>query len=217
MGRGHWRTQYVRASNVYGGMVEVVSLGPMPDSIKDRLAAAASAQGPRLRAFVRRRVADLGDAEDIVQDVFSELVAAYRLMEPVEHVAAWLLRVARNRIVDRYRTRAREAALIDHDAGTDLADTADPGRVFAEWAAPIGDGPEAGYVRSVLVDELAAALAELPAEQREVFIAHELDGRSFKELAATTGVSLNTLLGRKHLAVQQLRRRLQAIRSEFVS
>ena len=196
-------------------MVDVASVGPMPDRIKDRLAVAVSEQGPRLRAFVRRQVDDLADAEDIVQDVFSELVAAFRLMEPVEHVAAWLLRVARNRIIDRYRRRAREATTVDGRLSAGAADTADRDRVVAEWLAPIGDGPEAAYARSVLADELAAALAELPAEQRDVFVAHELDGRSFKELAAATGVSLNTLLGRKHVAVQHLRRRLQDIRSSF--
>jgi RNA polymerase sigma factor (sigma-70 family) len=198
-------------------MDDVVSLATMPDNIKERLAATVASQGPRLRSFVRRRVDDLSDVDDIVQDVFSELVAAYRLMEPVEHVAAWLLRVARNRIIDRFRARTREAAVIDHDTPYDWDGTVEPNRVFDDWLAPVDDGPEASYARAILADELLAAIDELPKEERDVFIAHELDGRTFKELAAATGVGLNTLLGRKHAAVQHLRRRLQDIRSEFDS
>ncbi|HMK84719.1 MAG TPA: RNA polymerase sigma factor [Steroidobacteraceae bacterium] len=193
----------------------------MPDRMNDPLAATAAAQAPRLRAFVRRQVEDLGEVDDIVQDVLFELVAAYRLMQPIEHVTAWLLRVARNRIIDRYRAGAREAALIDRGAGIDrgaldMTETMpEPDRVFDTWVAPLDAGPEAAYVRSVLIDELLAALNELPGEQRDVFMAHELDGRSFKELAAATGVSLNTLLGRKHAAVNYLRRRLRDMHSAF--
>jgi RNA polymerase sigma factor (sigma-70 family) len=173
-----------------------------------RILAAVATQGPRLRAFIRRQVADLSEVEDIVQDTFVELVAAYRLMEPIEHVAAWLKRVARNRIIDRFRKASKSVS--------EPASTRDPdSRLLDEWLAPDDVGPEAHYVREMLADELAAALDELPEEQRAVFIAHELDGRSFKELSAETGVGINTLLGRKHAAVRHLRRRLQDIRSEF--
>jgi RNA polymerase sigma factor (sigma-70 family) len=173
-----------------------------------RVVAAVAAQGPRLRAFIHRQVADLSEVEDIVQDTFVALVAAYRLMEPIEHVAAWLKRVARNRIVDRFRKASQSVS--------GPASTGDPdSRFLDEPLAPDDAGPEASYVREMLADELAAALAELPIEQRAVFIAHELDGRSFKELSAETGVGINTLLGRKHAAVRHLRRRLQDIHSEF--
>src|ERR1700722_17402033 len=173
-----------------------------------RIVAAVVAQGPRLRAFIRRQVADLSEVEDIVQDAFVELVAAYRLMEPIEHVAAWLKRVARNRIIDRFRKASKSVS--------EPASTRDPDSgLLDEWLAPDDVGPEAHYVREMLADELAAALDELPEEQRAVFIAHELDGRSFKELSAETGVGINTLLGRKHAAVRHLRRRLQDIRTEF--
>jgi RNA polymerase sigma factor (sigma-70 family) len=174
----------------------------------DRISATVTAQAPRLRAFVRRQVADLAEVEDIVQDAFTQLVTAYRLMESVRHVATWLQRVARNRIIDRFRRRAHEPSLIDDVA----ADTTD---VLETWLAPAASGPEASYVRELLAEELMAALAELPAEQRAVFIAHELEGRSFKALAAETGVGLNTLLGRKHAAVRYLRQRLQDIHSEL--
>ncbi|HWX36852.1 MAG TPA: RNA polymerase sigma factor [Steroidobacteraceae bacterium] len=171
-----------------------------------RIVAAVVAQGPRLRAFVRRQVADLSEVEDIVQDTFAELVSAYRLMEPIEHVAAWLMRVARNRIIDRFR---KQSSRRPADPGSE------PPSMLGEWFAPDAAGPEADYVREVLADELAAALDELPAEQRAVFIAHELEGRSFKSLAAETGVGVNTLLWRKHAAVRHLRRRLQDIHSEL--
>ena len=180
-----------------------------------RIAAAVATQGPRLRAFVRRQVADLSDVEDIVQDTFLELVSAYRLVEPIEHLAAWLMRVARNRIIDRFRARSRQASLRD-SSGTDVVgSSSEPSRFLDEWLAPANSEPESAYVREVLADELIAALDELPAQQREVFVAHELDGRTFKELAAETGVGLNTLLGRKHAAVRHLRRRLEDIRLEF--
>jgi len=152
-------------------------------------------------------VADPWAAEDILQDVFYELVAAYRLMQPVEQVGAWLFRVARNRITDFFRKKKPEPL---DDAGRD-------GEAFAlEDLLPSPEaGPEAVYARSVLLEELDAALDELPEEQREVFIAHELEGRSFKDLAAETGLSVNTLLSRKHYAVLHLRERLQDIYDEF--
>jgi RNA polymerase sigma factor (sigma-70 family) len=180
-----------------------------------RIVAAVAAQGPRLRAFVRRQVADLGEVEDIVQDTFVELVSAYRLMEPIEHVAAWLMRVARNRIIDRFRKKSRNTSMGEPSSVNEADSNSDSRSILDEWRAPEAAGPEANYVREVLADELAAAVDELPAEQRAVFIAHELDGRSFKDLAAEMGVGVNTLLGRKHAAVRHLRRRLRDIRSEL--
>jgi RNA polymerase sigma factor (sigma-70 family) len=187
-------------------MNDALALGSASDADDARITAAVAAQGPKLRAFVRRRVADLGEAEDIVQEAFLELVSAYRLMEPVEHVAGWLLRVARNRIIDRFRRNASRGAALE------LISEAD---AIAQWPAPAADGPEAGYARELLGQELTRALEALSAEQREVFIAHELEGRSFRELAAASGVGVNTLLGRKHAAVLQLRERLQELRFEF--
>jgi RNA polymerase sigma factor (sigma-70 family) len=176
-----------------------------------RISEAVSREQSRLRTFIRRRVADPGDAEDILQDVFYELVEAYRMMKPVEQVTAWLFRVARNRITDRFRKRSRDA-LRNEPAG--VAD--DGEELLLEELLPSPDaGPDAAYARSVLLEELDEALDELPAEQREVFIAHELMGYSFKELAAQTGLSVNTLLSRKHYAVLHLRERLQAIYDEF--
>jgi RNA polymerase sigma factor (sigma-70 family) len=168
------------------------------------LAATIALQGPRLRAFVRRRVDDLSAVEDIVQDTFFELISAHRIMQPIEHVTAWLLRVAGNRVIDRFRLNARETSLDSPEA--------DLNRITATSTEP---GPESAYMSAAVTSELIAALEELPAAQREVFVAHELDGRSFKELAAATGIGVNTLLGRKHAAVGHLRRRLLALRSEF--
>ena len=165
----------------------------------------------RLRNFIRRRVPGREDAEDILQDVFYELVEAYRLMKPVEQVTAWLFRVARNRITDLFRRNKREALRYQTPALTE-----DGEALQLEDLLPSPDaGPDAAYARSVLLEELDAALDELPNEQREVFIAHEWMGYSFKELAAETGVSVNTLLSRKHYAVLYLRDRLRAIREEF--
>jgi len=164
----------------------------------------------RLRNFIRRRVPDPSDAEDIVQEVFYKLIEANRLLMPIEHVTGWLFRVARNRITDLFRKKKpetfSEAAVEDVD-----------GEVLRiEDLLPSPDaGPEALYARSVFLDELELALDELPEEQREVFVAHELEGRSFKEMAVETGVSVNTLLSRKRYAVLHLRERLQSIYDEF--
>jgi RNA polymerase sigma factor (sigma-70 family) len=191
------------------------ALSPATSEDNARIVAAVAAQGPRLRAFVRRQVADLSEVEDIVQDAFVELVSAYRLMGPIEHVAAWLMRVARNRIIDRFRKQSRNASTSEPASLHDADSLSDSMSILEEWRAPEEAGPEDNYVREVLADELAAALDELPADQRAVFIAHELDGRSFKSLAAELGVGVNTLLGRKHAAVRHLRRRLQGIHSEL--
>jgi RNA polymerase sigma factor (sigma-70 family) len=176
-----------------------------------RISEAIEREQSRLRNFIRRRVADRDDAEDVLQDVFYELVEAYRLMKPVEQVTAWLFRVARNRIIDLFRKKGRQALRNQPPAVAD-----DGERLPLEELLPSPDaGPDAAYARSVLLDELDAAVDELPDEQREVFIAHELMGYSFKEIAAQTGVSVNTLLSRKHYAVLYLRERLQAIHDEF--
>ena len=164
----------------------------------------------RLRHFIRRRVPDPRDAEDILQDVFSELVEANRLLMPIGHVTGWLFRVARNRITDLFRKKMPEpfgdASITDEDDGL----------VQLEELLPSPDaGPEALYARNVLIDELEAAVDELPEEQRAVFVAHELEGRSFKEMAAETGVSVNTLLSRKRYAVLHLRERLQRVYDEL--
>lgn len=165
----------------------------------------------RLRSFIRRRVPDPRDAEDILQDVFYELVEANRLLMPIEHVTGWLFRVARNRIVDLFRKKRPEnfsAPPVEDESGEVLG---------IEDMLPSPDGgPEAQYVRSVLLEELEFALDDLPEEQREVFVAHEIEGRTFKELAAETGVSINTLLSRKRYAVLALRERLQQIYDEFL-
>jgi RNA polymerase sigma factor (sigma-70 family) len=166
----------------------------------------------RLRNFIRKRVPDREDAEDLLQDVFFELVEAYRLMKPIEQVGAWLFRVARNRIIDRFRKKKPESLTVTPNP----EDAEDGGVGSLEDLLPSPDaGPEAAYARGVLLDELDAALEELPEEQRFVFVAHELEGRSFRELASETGVSVNTLLSRKHYAVLHLRRRLQRIYDEF--
>ena len=164
----------------------------------------------RLRNFIRKRVADPSDAEDILQEVFYELVEANRLLMPIEHVTGWLFRVARNRITDLFRKKKPETfsdAAVEDEAGELLQ---------IEDLVPSPDaGPEALYVRNMLLDELEFALGELPDEQREVFLAHELKGRSFKELSAESGVNVNTLLARKRYAVLHLRERLQSIHDEF--
>ena len=164
----------------------------------------------RLWNFIRRRIDDEGDAEDVLQEVFYELVEAYRLMKPVEQVGAWLFRVARNRITDLFRKKKPEP--LSQSLRTDEND--EP--LFLEDLLPSKDaGPDAVFARGLLIEELEAALDELPEEQREVFIAHEIEGRSFKELAAESGLSVNTLLSRKRYAVVHLHRRLRAVYDEF--
>ncbi|MDQ1388050.1 MAG: hypothetical protein QOF56_1504 [Acidobacteriaceae bacterium] len=166
----------------------------------------------RLRNFIRRRVPDPADAEDIVQEVFYELIEANRLLMPIEHVTGWLFRVARNRITDLFRKKKPESF-------SDAAPAGESGEALQiEDLLPSPDaGPEALYVRHVLLEELELALDELPEEQRDVFVAHEVEGRSFKEMAAETGVSVNTLLSRKRYAVLHLRERLQSIYDEFTN
>jgi RNA polymerase sigma factor (sigma-70 family) len=165
----------------------------------------------RLRDFIRRRVTDDGNAEEILQEVFYELVETYRLMKPIEQVSAWLFRVARNRITDLFRKR-KPVAFSDVPAA--VSEDGEALRLEDLLPSPEA-GPDAVYARSVLIEELDAALEELPAEQREAFVAHEIEGRSFKELSAETGLSVNALVLRKHYAVQHLRQRLTAIHDEF--
>jgi RNA polymerase sigma factor (sigma-70 family) len=175
------------------------------------IAQAIEKDGSRLRSYIRRRVIDQDSTEDILQEVFSELIEAYRLLKPIEQVSAWLFRVAKNRIIDSFRKR-KLVSLSEAPYGDD-DDTA----VSLEDLLPSPENsPEAAFARGVLLDELDEALAELPEEQRTVFIAHEFEGYTFKELAAETGVSVNTLLSRKRYAVLHLRQRLKSIYNEFV-
>jgi RNA polymerase sigma factor (sigma-70 family) len=175
-----------------------------------RISEVVKREQSRLRNFIRRRVPDPRDTEDILQDVFYELVEVNRLLMPIEHITGWLFRVARNRITDLLRKKRPESF-------TDTAiKDADDESLQVEDLLPSPDaGPEDLYVRSVFLDELELAIDELPEEQRAVFVAHELEGRSFKEIAAKTGVSVNTLLSRKRYAVRRLRERLQSVYDEF--
>jgi len=174
------------------------------------IAEAIEHDAPRLRSFIGKRVFDTGDAEDILQDVFYELIQTYRLMKPVEQVTAWLYRVARNRITDLFRRQQPESL---HQPAYDASDTT----VLLDLLPSEEDGPDAIYARTLLMESLEEALEELPAEQREVFIAHELLGHSFKQMAEETGTSVNTLLSRKRYAVLHLRRRLNEINQKFVT
>jgi len=192
-------------------MAQAAGLQAMAVDQDRRITEVVEREQSRLGNFIRRRVPDPRDAEDILQDVFSALVEANRLLMPIEHVTGWLFTVARNRITDFFRKKQPEsfsdAALTD-DEGEPLA--------LGELLPSPDAGPEAMYERSVLLDELELALEELPSEQREVFIAHELEGRSFKEIADETGVNVNTLLARKRYAVLHLRNRLQDIYDELL-
>lgn len=164
----------------------------------------------RLRNFIRRRVPDRDDAEDILQEVFFELAEANRLLMPIEHVTGWLFRVARNRITDLFRKKKPESF-----SGAAFGDESGELLAIEDLLPSPEAGPDALYARNVLLEELELALDELPEEQREVFVAHELEGRSFKELSTECGVSVNTLLSRKRYAVLHLRGRLQEIYDDF--
>ena len=176
---------------------------------QDRLIAeAVKRDEPRLRSFVRRRVADISDAEDVLQDVFSELVVMYRIMRPAEEITAWLFRVARNRITDLFRRR-KMASL--NDAISDEQNA----RTLEDLLPSPTAGPDSEFTRGVLMQALDDAIEELPASQREVFVAHELLGKSFKEISDETGVGMNTLLSRKRYAVLHLRARLKEIYEDY--
>jgi RNA polymerase sigma factor (sigma-70 family) len=189
---------------------DAAALERMALEADERISEVVEREQSRLRNFIRRRVPDARDAEDILQEVFYELVEANRLLVPIDHVTGWLFRVARNRITDLFRKKrtesVRDAAVADED-----------GEVLRlEDLLPSPEaGPDAVYTRNLLLEELELAVDDLPEEQRDVFVAHELEGRSFKEMAAETGVSVNTLLSRKRYAVLHLRERLQRIHDEL--
>jgi len=191
-------------------MERAASLEQMAGEQDQRIVEVVERERSRLLGFIRRRVGDPLDAEDVLQDVFEALVEANRLLMPIDHVGAWLFRVARNRITDLFRkvkpVRLGDAGIVDEDGE----------RLQLEDLLPSPEaGPDALYARSVLLEELELAVDELPAEQREVFVAHELEGKSFKDLAAETGVNVNTLLSRKRYAVLRLRERLSELYDEF--
>jgi RNA polymerase sigma factor (sigma-70 family) len=189
---------------------QTASLERMALDPDQRISDIVEREQSRLRNFIRRRVPDPRDAEDILQDVYFELVEANRLLMPIDHVTGWLYRVARNRITDLFRKKKPESF-----SETTVGDEDGEKRPFEDLLPSPDAGPEARYARSVLLDELELALNELPEEQRAVFVAHELEGRTFKEMAADTGVNVNTLLSRKSYAVRRLRGRLQRIYDEF--
>jgi RNA polymerase sigma factor (sigma-70 family) len=171
----------------------------------ERLSNVFAGERRRLLAYIRRRLPDEFDAEDLLQDVFCELLEAYRLMKPIAHAGAWMMQVAKNRITDIFRRGKRENA-------------DDPqGRLLQDWLPSPDDGPEAQYTRAILIREIEDALAELPPSQRSVFFAHEIDGRSFAEISKETGVGIPTLLSRKHYAVKRLRARLQKVYEDLNS
>ena len=168
----------------------------------------------RLLTFIRRRLPDPDDAEDVLQDVFVELTEAYQLAKPIERVAAWLFAVARNKISDWYRKtppgRTLSLTMTDEDdeAGTP---------VLGAWLATTDEtGPESEFFRETLMDALTDALTELPDDQREVFVQHELEGRSFRDMAAEWDVPINTLLSRKRYAILHLRKRLRDLYDDFL-
>jgi RNA polymerase sigma factor (sigma-70 family) len=190
-------------------MEDAARLTPVEHEQDKRIFEAVNQEQSRLRNFIHRRVADAQDAEDILQDVFSELVEANRLLMPIEHLTGWLYRVARNRIIDLFRKSQPE------DFSDLFAADSDSEELLLDDLLPSqADGPEAVYARSVLLNELELALADLPTEQRAVFVGHEVEGRSFKQMAAETGVNVNTLLSRKRYAVVQLRQRLSSFNDE---
>jgi len=190
-------------------MNEAASLERMALEQDQRITEVVKQEQSRLRNFIRRRVPDEFEAEDVLQDVFYRLVEANRLLMPIDHVTGWLYQVARNRITDLFRKKKPENF-------SDVAVAGEDDTLLLEELLPSPDaGPDELYARSVLLDELEGALDELPEEQREVFIGHEIEGLSFKEMAAETGVSVNTLLARKRYAVLRLRERLQRIYDEF--
>jgi len=186
------------------------SSGSLTLEQNQRIVADVQRERPRLRQFIRRRVFDERDADDILQEVFFELTQAYRLTKPIEQVGAWLFRVARNRITDRFRARRQEVSLTPSD---ELS--AEPELTLQGLLPDADAGPEAAFARRVLLEEIFIALDELPQAQREVFVAHEIDGRSFRQMAEVSGTSINTLLARKHDAVLHLRRRLRHIFDEY--
>ncbi len=188
---------------------------PSPTDSDLGLAAVVEREQSRLRRFIRRRVADRRDAEDILQDVFQQLVEANRLLMPIEHLGGWLFQVARSRIADFFRKRRPEQEAAD--LAPAAADGDEEGLLLEDLLTSAEAGPEALYHRGVLLEAIELALDELPPEQREVFVAHEIEGRSFKEMAASSGHSINTLLSRKRYAVLRLRELLQKVHDDFAT
>ena len=191
-------------------MQRVLAIDRLMTEQDQRITEVVERERSRLRNFIRRRVPDPGDAEDILQDVFHRLVEANRLLMPIEHVTGWLFRVARNRITDVFRKQTPE-----NFSDQDVRKEDDETRFFEDLLPSADADPEERYARNALLEEIELALEELPEEQREVFIAHEFEGRSFREMAEATGVSINTLLARKRYAVLHLRERLQDVYEEF--
>jgi RNA polymerase sigma factor (sigma-70 family) len=191
-------------------MKRVANVERMAFEQDQRISEVVKQEGSRLLNFIRRRVRDPVDAEDILQDVFYKLVEANRLLMPIDHITGWLFRVARNRIADLFRKKKTEA--FHHGPGADEDEELSP---FEDLLPSPDLGPDALYVRNLLIDELELAIDELPKEQREVFLAHEFEGRSFEEIAAASGVSVNTLLSRKRYAILRLRQRLRNVYDEL--
>jgi RNA polymerase sigma factor (sigma-70 family) len=190
-------------------MAELASAHMNRESAR-RVSEVVGRERPRLRNWIRSQLADPGEVDDVVQDVFVELVVAYRALKPIEDVSAWLFRVARNRITDLFRKK-KTLAMADV---VDTPDLEDPG-ALEDLLPALDAGPEAAYMRAALIEELQDALDEIPREQREVFLAHEVEGLSFQDIAVRTGVGINTLLARKRYAVLQLRERLQSLYEEM--
>jgi RNA polymerase sigma factor (sigma-70 family) len=196
--------------------MDVTLNDPSVTSEQDRkISAAVRREGGRLRNFIRRRVQDAAEAEDILQEVLYELVAAHRLMQPIEQAGAWLMRVARNRIIDRFRRKSTEPFMARSRPRSE--DDGEEGSSLEDLLPSVEPGPEGEAVRQVLLEQVEDALDSLPPEQRAVFIAHELEGASFKELAARWGVSVNTLLSRKRYAILALREQLQEAYDEWLN
>jgi RNA polymerase sigma factor (sigma-70 family) len=198
--------QYLRLSSVFIYMLSPQASDPATDRDSD-LAATVARERSRLSHFIRRRLRDPMEAEDLLQDVFEELVEAYRLPEPIEQVGAWLFRVARNRLIDRFRKNKRRMPTEFHVAAED----SDLENRLELQLPGLEQGPEAMYARSMVLQALQGALDELPPDQRDVFVEHELEGRSFKQMAEESGIPVNTLLTRKRSAILHLRRRLQGV------
>jgi RNA polymerase sigma factor (sigma-70 family) len=191
-------------------MKDLAGLERMAREQDQRISEVVKREQSRLHNFIRRRVPDPRDAEDILQDVFCKLVEANRLLMPIDHITGWLFRVARNRITDLFRKKKPESF-----SDTVVADEDDELLQLEDLLPSTDAGPEALYARNALLDELELAVDELPEEQLAVFVAHELEGRSFKEIVDETGVNVNTLLSRKRYAVRHLRARLQSMYDEF--
>jgi RNA polymerase sigma factor (sigma-70 family) len=209
----HWRSRQRNLSDRVSLSVQPGASPSQKMTEQDqRIGDVVEREGSRLRSFIRKRVADPLDAEDVLQDVFYKLVEANRLLMPIDHVTGWLFQVARNRITDLFRKKRSERF-----SEMEVVGEEDERLAFEDLLPSPDAGPEAEYLRGVLLEELEDAIAELPRQQREVFVAHELEGRSFAEMAAESGVSMNTLLARKRYAVLRLRERLQEIYEEWRS